>query len=49
MMLDEEPTIDGSALPGMPAGSPGRGGTKSGSFIVYALGGGKTDDAYTEI
>jgi hypothetical protein len=48
-MLEEEPAIDGIALPGMPAGSPGMGGTKSGSFTVYALGGGKTSDVYAEI
>lgn len=38
-----------SRCPGMPAGSPGMGGTKSGSFTVYALGGGKTGDVYAEI
>jgi len=48
-MLDEAAAIDGIALPGMPAGSPGMGGTKSGSFTVYALGGGKTGDVYAEI
>lgn len=48
-MLDEEPAIDGIALPGMPSGSPGMGGTKSGSFTVYALGGGKTGEVYAEI
>jgi hypothetical protein len=48
-MLEEEPAIDGIALPGMPAGSPGMGGTKPGSFTVYALGGGKTSDVYAEI
>ena len=48
-MLEEEPAIDGIALPGMPAGSPGMGGTKSDTFTVYKLGGGKTGDVYTEI
>lgn len=48
-MLDETPSIDGIALPGMPAGSPGMGGTKSESFTVYELGGGRTGDVYTEI
>ncbi|WP_246057994.1 DUF411 domain-containing protein [Halonotius terrestris] len=48
-MLDEEPAIDGIALPGMPSGSPGMGGTKSNTFTVYKLGGGKTGDVYTEI
>jgi hypothetical protein len=46
-LLDEEPAIDGIALPGMPAGSPGMGGTKSGSLTVYTIGGG--DDVYAEI
>ncbi|MBX0324949.1 hypothetical protein EGH21_18130 [Halomicroarcula sp. F13] len=48
-LLDEEPAIDGIALPGMPAGSPGMGGTKSGSFTVYALDDGKTGNVYAEI
>ncbi|WP_254762845.1 DUF411 domain-containing protein [Natrinema marinum] len=48
-MLEEEPAIDGIALPGMPAGSPGMGGTKSGSFTVYVLGDGKTGEVYGEI
>lgn len=48
-MIDEKSAIDGIALPGMPAGSPGMGGTKSGSFTVYVLGGGQTDDVYAEI
>lgn len=48
-MLEEEPAIDGIALPGMPAGSPGMGGSKSGSFTVFVLGGGRTGDVYTEI
>lgn len=48
-MLEDAPAIDGIALPGMPAGSPGMGGTKSGPFTVYALGDGKTGDVYVEI
>ena len=48
-MFDDEPAIDGIALPGMPAGSPGMGGTKSDTFTVYALGGGKTGDVYADI
>lgn len=48
-MLDEEPAIDGIALPGMPAGSPGMGGSRSESVTVYALGGEKTGDVYAEI
>lgn len=33
----EQPDIAGIALPGMPAGSPGMGGTKDGEFVVYAI------------
>ncbi|WP_435120021.1 DUF411 domain-containing protein [Halolamina sp. C58] len=33
----ERPSITGIALPGMPAGSPGMGGTADGEFIVYAI------------
>lgn len=49
MLLEEAPAIDGIALPGMPPGSPGMGGTKSGPFTVYELGSGNTGDVYTEI
>lgn len=48
-MLDEGLAIEGIALPGMPAGSPGMGGMRSGSFTVYALGSGKTGKVYAEI
>ncbi len=37
-LLDERPDIRGITLPGMPAGSPGMGGAKSGPFTVYAFG-----------
>lgn len=47
-LLDERPAIDGIALPGMPAGSPGMGGTKQGPFTVYAVGGDRTGEVYTE-
>lgn len=33
----ERPDIVGIALPGMPAGSPGMGGSKGGEFLVYAI------------
>lgn len=33
----------------MPAGSLGMGGTKSGSFTVYVLSGGKTGEVYAKI
>lgn len=41
-LLVRGPAIDGIALPGMPAGSPGMGGKPEGPFVVFALQGGKT-------
>ena len=39
-MLAEKPGITGITLPGMPAGSPGMGGSKTEPFNIYALGDG---------
>jgi hypothetical protein len=36
-LMAEAPDIDGIALPGMPAGSPGMGGTQQGPFEVLAI------------
>ena len=36
-LVAERPAIDGIALPGMPAGSPGMGGLKAASFEVLAI------------
>ncbi len=36
-LLAEKPTIAGITLPGMPAGSPGMGGTKTEKFVVYSV------------
>lgn len=36
-LLAERPSIDGIALPGMPAGSPGMGGVQEGPFEVLAI------------
>lgn len=36
-LIDERPDIDGIALPGMPAGSPGMGGTLEGPLVVLAV------------
>jgi hypothetical protein len=41
-MLERGQAIDGIALPGMPAGSPGMTGEAEGPFVVLALQGGKT-------
>ena len=36
-MLGEKPDIDGIALPGMPPGSPGMPGEKTGVLEIYAI------------
>ena len=36
-LLQEKPDIKGIALPGMPMGSPGMVGAKTGKFIIYAV------------
>ena len=36
-LLAERPDIKGISLPGMPAGSPGMGGTKTGAFNIYEI------------
>lgn len=41
-LLDEKPAIVGIALPGMPAGSPGMYGKKTGPLTVYAISRGDT-------
>ena len=41
-LLDERPAVDGIAVPGMPAGSPGMGGVLQGSLVVYSI----TDGTY---
>ncbi len=38
----ETPPVDGIALPGMPSGSPGMGGSKADDFVIYAVVGGQT-------
>lgn len=35
--LDEKPAAKGLSVPGMPAGSPGMGGTKQGPLHVYTI------------
>jgi len=37
-LMAEKPDIKGIAMPGMPTGSPGMSGAKSGPFVVYAVG-----------
>jgi hypothetical protein len=36
-LLTEKPKIAGITLPGMPAGSPGMFGTKTETFVIYAV------------
>ncbi|RJQ18952.1 DUF411 domain-containing protein [Candidatus Woesearchaeota archaeon] len=43
-LLEKQPSIDGIALPGMPAGSPGMGGTKMQPFEVLAVTNGEATD-----
>jgi len=36
-LLSEKPDIAGIAMPGMPSGSPGMAGAKTGPFVIYAV------------
>lgn len=47
-LLTEKPDIDGIALPGMPAGSPGMPGAKHGEFQIYSLDKGQSQ-SYSSI
>lgn len=42
-LLEEEPEIDGIALPGMVQGSPGMSGEKSEPFVIYSVADGSVD------
>jgi hypothetical protein len=46
-LLEEKPSIDGIALPRMPAGSPGMPGVKKAPFKIYALSNGQVSDFMT--
>lgn len=48
MVLDDEPALTGIALPGMPAGSPGMGGSKRGPFTVHGFTDGLKSGVYAE-
>jgi len=43
-LLAEKPNLDGIALPGMPAGSPGMPGLKTEEFIIYGLKDGQVSE-----
>jgi hypothetical protein len=45
-LLAERPEINGITLPGMPAGSPGMGGAKTGPFTILALAKGGERSVY---
>jgi len=47
-LIQEKPLVEGIALPGMPTGSPGMPGQKTGPFEVYALSNGMASLFYTE-
>ena len=40
-LLRERPAIQGVTLPGMPMGSPGMSGDKTGPFTIYEIGAGR--------
>ncbi len=44
-LLLEKPDVAGIAMPGMPSGSPGMTGSKTGPFVIYAV---KKDGTYSE-
>ena len=48
-LLKEKPNIKGIALPGMPSGSPGMPGPKSGEFIIYAVNNDGTSSEFMRI
>lgn len=45
-LVDEQPPIHGVALPGMPAGSPGMGGEKAGTWTIYEFRAGEDPAEY---
>ncbi len=46
-LLEEQPAIDGIALPGMPSGSPGMGGEKAEPFVIYSITDGEVEEFVT--
>jgi hypothetical protein len=46
-LLDEQPAVDGIALPGMPQGSPGMGGDKLLGFVIYSVTDGTVEQFVT--
>ena len=48
-LLDDQPDIDGIALPGMPAGTPGMPGIKTETWTIYSIKDGKVVDIFAKI
>ncbi len=48
-LLEDEPDVDGIALPGMPAGSPGMGGEKDETWTIYELDATGEPGVYAEL
>ena len=48
-LLKEQPDIKGIAMPGMPMGSPGMPGSKSGDFLIYAVNNDGTSSEFMRI
>lgn len=46
-LLEEQPAINGIALPGMPSGSPGMGGDKLEPWVIYAITDGAVEEFMT--
>ena len=47
-LLEEQPEIDGIALPGMPSGSPGMPGTKT-VFTIYSVKDGQATEVFMQL
>lgn len=47
-LLSKRPDVDGISLPGMPQGSPGMSGQKSGPFLIQQFADGETKLFYME-
>ena len=43
-LLQEQPDIDGIALPGMPVGTPGMPGPKEAPYVIYKIKGGQSSE-----
>ncbi|MCF6276563.1 MAG: hypothetical protein L3J07_01795 [Candidatus Magasanikbacteria bacterium] len=43
-LLEEKPSVNGIAMPGMPVGSPGMPGSKKGLFTIYQMDDGGTSE-----